>query len=181
MTGAEFQAQALAVVEAHTRGQGLPVMDAHTDFIGFAGAAAELYFDAHTRAQSEAAGMLCVLKSSAGRAQCQWEKSTGPPFSGPQRITRWLDESLCPQQVAQLSFQPSAFGPPSADRPTLFVRDVRSVPYICSTADTHALYICRLRVVVIEMTHYIVLLLFPFLVDCIMCLMLIQLFVSLRS
>ena len=58
MTGVEFKAQVLAVAEAHTRGQGLPVMDDQTDFNEFAGAAA-LCFDQQVVARSEAEGTLC--------------------------------------------------------------------------------------------------------------------------
>jgi hypothetical protein len=128
MTGAVFQAQAAAVVAAHTRGQGLPVMDAQTDFTSMFGASVALYFDEHMLAHSTTAGtLLRTLKSSAGRAQLQGETSTGGPgFGGPSSTTRWLDSPPPPDQITHFAFQ-AAFAQPPADKPTLFVRDVRSL------------------------------------------------------
>jgi hypothetical protein len=127
MTVEEFKVQAAAVVEAHTRGQGLHVMDAHTELRSSIDAAV-LCFDTKKHARSEVAGVLRVYKSSAGRAQCQWENLT----TGRCRITRWLESPPSPEQVTQLSVQPVETTPPARSA-TLFVRGVRSALFQLTT------------------------------------------------
>jgi hypothetical protein len=123
MKGEEFKAQAAAVVEAHTRGQGLSVLDAQTEFTSFGGADGLLYFDQHMLASCKTAGTLRTLKSSTGRAQLQ-TSTGGPGFGGPSHTTRWLDSPPSPEQNTQFAFH-AAFAKPRADKPALFVRGVR--------------------------------------------------------
>lgn len=127
MTGDEFKAQALAVVGAHTRGQGLCVMDTQMQFCSPCAKAAALSPSAalhfgEKMVWTDALGWLRSVKSSAGRAQFLFEKSLQ---CGPQ-ITHWLDAPPSPEQVAQFSIQ-AGFGQPAAEYPALFVRDVRSL------------------------------------------------------
>jgi hypothetical protein len=121
MTGDEFKAQAAAVVDAHTRGQGIHVMDAAINFRAFSGGA-NLYFDPHMRMTSDSAGTLYVTKSAAGRAQFQTEKTIDGVF----QVTRWMDLPPSLEELAQFSPSTAFFlGGSDADIAALFARIVR--------------------------------------------------------
>ncbi len=120
MTGDEFKAQAAAVVDAHTRGQGIHVLDAATIFTSSSGGAA-LFLYRYQNIKSASAGTLHVTKSAAGRAQFQ---TTG--FRDAQ-VTRWLDSPPSPAELAQLApFAGFFMGVSDTDIAALFVRGVRS-------------------------------------------------------